>query len=156
MNLPTAGSSLKPTIIGCGNRERGDDAAGIMAAERIRAFGIDAATCTGESSELLEAWSGAADVIVIDCVVSGASAGTVHVWDGAHPIALGRSHGSTHGLGVGEAIQLSRALGCLPARLRIYGIEGHQFEIRGAVSPEVEKAINEVVNSIVRELKAKQ
>jgi hydrogenase maturation protease len=141
-------------IIGCGNRERADDGAGVMVAERLRALAVDADVRAGEASELIEAWSGAAEVIVIDCVVSGAAPGTVQVWDGRHPIAFDRSTGSTHGFGIGEAIELSRALGCLPARLRVYGIEGKRFEIGSEVSPEVERAVEEVVHRIVRELKA--
>jgi len=137
-----------PLILGCGNRQRGDDAAGILAAERLGALGIAAEVCAGEASELMDAWSGADDVIVIDAVVSGAPAGTVHLWDGQHPPAFATSAGSTHGLGVVQAIELARALGCLPTRLRVYGIEGRRFEIGSEVSPEVERAIEQVVRRI--------
>jgi len=141
-------------IIGCGNRQRGDDGAGILAAERLRALGVAAAECTGEASELMEAWSGVDDVIVIDAVVTGAPAGTVHVWDGRRPLGPGKPAGSTHGLGVGEAIELARALGCLPSRLRVYGIEGAKFEIGGEVSAEVRRALEEVVDRIFVEVRA--
>jgi len=140
-------------IIGCGNRQRGDDAAGIMVAERLRTLGIEAEMCAGESSQLMDAWSGAADVIVIDSVVSGAPAGTLHVWNGQHPLTLGKSASSTHSLGLGEAIELARALGCLPARLCIYGIEGKTFEIGGVPSEEVQLAVEEVSVRIAQELK---
>jgi len=139
-------------ILGCGNRQRGDDAAGILAAERLKALGLAAEVCAGEAAELMEAWSGADDVIVIDAVVTGAAAGTVHVWDGQRPPALVMSAGSTHGLGVAQAIALARALDRLPARLRVYGIEGSTFEIGSAVSPEVERAVEEVVQRIAAEL----
>jgi hydrogenase maturation protease len=139
-------------ILGCGNGQRGDDAAGLLVAERLRALGVGAKVCSGEVSELIEAWTGADDVIVIDAVVSGASAGTVHVWDGQRPPAFATSAGSTHGLGVAQAIELARALGRLPPRLRVYGIEGKNFEMGGsAVSPEVERAAEEVVQRIVSE-----
>jgi len=141
-----------PLILGCGNRQRGDDAAGILAAERLRALGFTVEVYSGEASELMDAWSGADDVIVIDAVVSGATAGTVHVWDGRHPPAFASATGSTHGLGVAQAIELARALGCLPARLRVYGIEGQRFEVGSEVSPEVERAVEEVVRRIAAEL----
>ena len=141
-------------IIGCGNPQRGDDAAGAMAAERLRALGIAAEVCAGEASELIGAWSGADDVIVIDAVVTGAPVGTVNVWDGQHPLQYGRSSGSTHGLGVAEAIELARTINCLPERLRVYGIEGNRFEIGSGVSPEVERAIDEVVRRIAGEVNA--
>lgn len=140
-------------ILGCGNRQRGDDAAGILAAERLRALGIAAEVCAGESSELMEAWSDADDVIVVDAVVVGAPVGTVHVWDGRQPPAFATAKRSTHGLGVAEAIALARALDRLPARLRVYGIEGNNFEMGNALSPEVEHAVEEVVRRIAAEFR---
>ena len=142
-------------IIGCGNLRRGDDGAGIMAVERLRALGIPAEVCAGEASELIGAWSGGDDVIVIDAVVTGAPVGTVNVWDGRQPLEYGKSSGSTHGLGVAEAIELARTINCLPARLRVYGIEGRRFEIGSGVSPEVERAVEEVVRRIVGDVNAR-
>jgi len=142
-----------PLILGCGNRQRGDDGAGILAAERLRALGIAAEVCSGESPTLIEAWSGFDDVIVIDAVVTGAPAGAVHVWDGQHPPAFATSAGSTHGFGIAHAIELARVLDCLPARLRVYGIEGKKFEIGSSVSPEVERAVEEVVQRIASQVK---
>lgn len=141
-------------IIGCGNCDRGDDAAGVQAAERLRALGIDARVCSGEASELMEAWDSASDVIVIDCVVTGGAAGTLHTWDAHSRRPLGKIGGSTHGFGVGEAVELARALDRLPARLRIYGIEGQSFEMGSETSAEVQRAVEEVVNRIVAEVNA--
>lgn len=138
-------------IIGCGNRDRGDDAAGVLAAERLRTLGVPAVICSGESLELMAAWNDAPDVLVIDCVVTGARGGTVHVWDAGLPLAFSKPDASTHGLGVGQAIELSRVLGCLPRRLRIYGIEGRDFEIGASVTPEVVRGIDEVVTRIRNE-----
>ncbi len=96
-------------IIGCGNRERGDDGAGILVAERLRNLGIEAETRGGEAAELIEAWRGADDVIVVDAVVTGAPVG--HGARVGRPAAAGfrRTSASTHGLGVAEAIELAQA-----------------------------------------------
>jgi len=139
-------------IIGCGNRDRADDAAGILVAERLRARGIAAEVCSGESSELLEAWIGADEVILIDAVQTGAPAGTVHAWEAKHLPSFSKSSGSTHGFGVAEAIELARALDRLPAKLTIYGIEAVSFEPGRGVSPEVDRGIDEVVRRIVLEV----
>lgn len=141
-------------IIGCGNRDRGDDAAGVMVAESLRQLGIEVQIRRGEAAELIESWRGVDDVIVVDAAMTGAPAGSVTFWDGQHPAASPSSTPSTHGLGLAEAIELSRALGCLPIRLRVYGIEGRHFEIGGEVSPEVKQAVERVVRSIDIEVTA--
>jgi hydrogenase maturation protease len=137
-------------VIGCGNPERGDDGAGILVAERLRQLGVEAQVQSGEALSLIEAWNGADDVIVIDAVMTGAPAGTVHVWDDPQTPRPGASPASSHGLGVGEAIELARAIGRLPRRLRIYGIEGRQFEQGTQVSAEVGHAVDEVAQRISR------
>ena len=101
----------------------------------------------------MELWSGLDDVIVIDAVQTEKKAGTVHLFDLSYPLPLGKLSGSTHGFGVAEAIELSRALDAIPRRLRVYGIAGKNFNLGSALSPEVEHGIHEVVRRIVAELK---
>ena len=139
-------------ILGCGNRDRGDDAAGILAAERLYTLGIAAAVCSADPTALMDAWSGADDVIVIDAVVTGAPVGTIHVWDAARPPSFAMSAGSTHGLGLAQAVELARVMNSLPARLRVYGIEGKRFDMGASASPEVEGAVEGVVQQIANEL----
>ena len=136
-------------IIGCGNLQRGDDAAGIIVAEKLRILGVNAATCTGGSADLIEAWTGAKDVIVVDAVVTGAPVGTIRVWHSrGTPISI-KAPSSTHGLGVAEAIQLACILDRLPPRLQIYGIEGQRFAAGDEISPEVNSATDEVVRRVL-------
>jgi len=139
-------------IIGCGNRERGDDGAGILVAERLRECGLKADTSTGEAASLIEDWNGADDVIVIDTVITGAPVGTVKVWDGQAPLDSATATASTHGLGVAEAIALARVLGHLPARLRVYGVEGRRLQPGAVMSPEVQRGVEEVVRRIISDL----
>jgi hydrogenase maturation protease len=139
-------------IIGCGNRERSDDGAGILVAERLRELGIEAETRIGEALDLMEAWNGADDVIVVDAVLTGAPVGTVQAWDGRQPLASVRTNTSSHGLGIAEAIELARALDRLPAALRIYGVEGRRFEPGPEISAEVQGAVEEVVRRITADL----
>jgi hydrogenase maturation protease len=135
-------------ILCCGNRHRGDDAAGLLVADRLREVGIAAEILNGEVTEIMEAWSGSDSVVMVDAVVTGALPGTVHVWDGRSLKVRSISPSSSHGLGVGEAIELGRALGRLPGKLQVYGIEGTQFAAAADVSPEVERAVGEVARRI--------
>jgi hydrogenase maturation protease len=139
-------------IIGCGNRERSDDGAGILVAERLRELGIEVETSSGEALDLMEAWNGADDVILVDAVSTGAPVGTVKAWDGRPPLASVWTNASTHGLGVAEAIELAHVLDRLPTRLRVYGIEGRRFEPRTEISHEVQCAVEEVVRRIMVDL----
>jgi len=124
-------------IIGCGNRQRSDDAAGVLVVEKLRELGIKADTCAGQAADLIEAWAGADDVIVVDVVVTGAPVGTVRAWDARQVLISRKAPASTHGLGVAEAIELARVLGRLPARLKVYGIEGQRFEHGAEISSEL-------------------
>ena len=141
-------------IIGCGNRQRSDDGAGIVVAEKLRELGIKADTCAGQPADVIEAWTGADDVIVVDVVVSGAPVGTVRAWDARQVLISLKAPASTHGLGLAEAIELARVLGRLPARLQVYVIEGQRFEHGAKISPELHSGIEEVVHRIVDAISA--
>jgi hydrogenase maturation protease len=135
-------------ILGCGNRDRGDDAAGVLVAERLRDLGLNARICSGQALDLIEAWIGADDVIIADATMTGGPTGKVRLWD-AEQLPLPETLSlSTHGFGVVEGIQLARSLGCLPKRLRVFGIEGSRIELGSTLSPEVMCAVKEVVEHI--------
>jgi hydrogenase maturation protease len=135
-------------IIGCGNRDRGDDGAGVMVAERLRELGVKAEICTGEALALIEAWNAADDVVVVDAVVTGGPAGKVWLWDNGQVATQPKLSVSTHGFGVAEAIKLARTLDLLPKRLRVFGIEGRRFDFGNEISPEVMCAVDEVAELI--------
>lgn len=127
-------------IIGCGNPDRGDDAAGLLVARRLRELGFDAREESGEGLALIESWEGSEDVILIDAVMTGRPPGAVTVWDGGDAPLPAPQRGSSHAFGVAEGVHLARALGRMPRRLRIYGIEGRRFEIGSTPSQEVIEA----------------
>ncbi len=143
-------------MIGVGDPERGDDGAGIRAARLVRArlgARVRVAECAGGAAELLEAWDGAARVIVVDATLSGAEPGTVCRLDAARgPLPAGLVAGSTHGLGVAEAVELARVLGRLPRALVVYGVEGRSFGPGAARSPGVEAGIRAAARAIVEEV----
>jgi len=129
-------------IIGCGNPDRGDDAAGLLVARRLREMGVDALDQSGEGLELMESWRGRDAVIVVDAVVTGAPPGTVTVWDAVEQPQIDEVFRcSTHHFGIGEAVMLASVLNRMPRRLLIYGIEGRQFDVGIAPSAEVMSAV---------------
>ena len=107
-------------------------------------------SCRGETTELLDLWQGVADVVVVDAMRSGAVVGHVRrsaAGDG--PLPVDAFAGSTHAFGLAEAVELGRALGVLPERLVIIGIEGRAFAMGAAMSAEVSAAAAEVVAGIL-------
>jgi hydrogenase maturation protease len=140
-------------ILGYGNPERGDDAAGHVAVRRLRALGIQAEEFRGDGLDLLETWSASEDVIVIDAMVSGGEPGSIRAWeDPARSMEGGYSLCSTHGIGIAEAVRLGSVMGRLPRRLRIYGIEGAEFEVGKGPSPVVVAAAEELARRIAAEV----
>ena len=143
-------------VIGLGNEYRGDDAVGLVVARRLREAAPESVRVleeSGEGAALIESWQGADFVILIDAVYLGAKPGTIHRFD-AHvqPIASKFFRFSTHDFGVAQAVELARALGRLPPRLIVYGVEGKSFEAGVGLSPEVEAAAQEVVERVLAEL----
>ncbi len=148
-----------PRVIGVGNRWRGDDAAGLAAARRLRAMpGVEAeiAELEGDLTSLIDAWNGSEHVVVIDAVCSGAEPGTIHRLD-AHATGLSRDldRHSTHALGLATAIEIGRALDRLPPRLIVFGIEGQCFDAGAGLSPRVEDAIARTVVAVMDELRTR-
>ena len=138
-------------ILGCGNPDRSDDAAGVLVARRLQERGIVAQEFPGDPLALIEAWNGSREVILIDTVVSGAAAGAITVWDAEKtPLPPEQFCCSTHAFGVAEAVEIARALGRLPSKLLIYGIEGIRFELGGSRSPEVAGAVERLAQEIAR------
>jgi len=142
-------------IIGYGNTDRGDDAAGILVARRLRDLGVDAIEHLGDGCALLDLWAAADgfadEVVVIDAMVSGKPLGSVRVWDARELRAAEPAlRTSTHRFGLGQAVELARVLGQLPARLTIYGIEGLRFEPGAEPSLEVLRAVERVALELFR------
>ena len=140
-------------MIGIGNAWQGDDGAGLVAARRIReraGAGVDVRELEGEPVTLVDAWEGADEVYVLDAVRSGSPPGMVHRIDASSgPIPATLSAASTHTLGVGEAIELGRALGRLPARLVLYGIEAESIAAGEELTPAVAQAVDEAVERLL-------
>ena len=141
-------------IVGVGNPGRGDDAAGRIAAARLRARapkGLRIAESDGEATSLIALMQEAEEVVLIDAIVSNGEPGTIaRIEAGTSPLPSGRFGLSSHGFGLAEAIELARALGQLPPRCVIYGVEGRSFGHGDPLSGEVDAAVDDVVAQILK------
>jgi hydrogenase maturation protease len=143
-------------VLGIGNVARRDDGVGVWVARRLAAHLKDKADVRvlgDDGFALLDALAGIDEAILIDAVQSGAAAGTLHRFDAAAaPLPPDQLRCSTHLLGIAEAIELARALGQLPARLVVYGIEGADFGIGEGLSGPVAAAAAALVETLVEAL----
>jgi hydrogenase maturation protease len=138
-------------VIGLGHPDRADDGVGPVLAGELEAYALARVRVESgslDAAAMLDAWSGAAGAILLDCVRSGRPVGTVHCLDPFDGSVDGVSFGSsTHVLGIGTAVELARALGELPSRLALVGVEGRRFSMGGAMSREVQDAIPAAVRA---------
>jgi len=144
-------------VIGVGNALRHDDAAGLEIVRRLRARAQAAKIAVyeqeGETLALLDMWEGVDAVVLVDAVRCGGAPGSICRLDATSaPIpARLRGSSSTHAVGVGDAIELARALHRLPKRVVLVGVEGRRFDAGTGLSEEVEAAIAPLADAVLRE-----
>jgi hydrogenase maturation protease len=147
-----------PIVIGIGNPDRGDDAAGRLVAQQLSHLlqpDVTVIEIDGEVSSLLAHLETASAAWLIDACKSGAPAGTIHRFDAGTTVLPKDLHDvSSHALGLAEAIELARALGRLPSHCIVYAIEATSFEHGEPVSPAVAKAVDDVVELVANDIRA--
>jgi hydrogenase maturation protease len=143
-------------VIGIGNPDRGDDGAGRAVTQHLRGVlpaDVEIVAHDGETAGLVALLDGIAAAFLVDACASGAPAGTVRRYDVTQGPLPAASFGlSSHGLGLAEAIELARALGCLPPCCVVYAIEGESFAIGTPLSLPVATAVGDVVAHVSGEI----
>jgi hydrogenase maturation protease len=145
-------------VCGVGRRERGDDAAGPIVADRVAARTpphVEVRIVEDDVLGLVDAWAGRERVVLVDAMVSGSPPGTVRRFDAkAAALPTGLRAVSSHAVDVGAAVELARALERLPGSLVVFGIEGASFAAGSPLSAEVEHALDGIVERVLQELSA--
>lgn len=141
-------------MIGVGNRWAHDDGAGPAVAATAAASlpdGVVTMELDGEPARLVDAWGGAALAVVVDAVRSGRVPGTIHRLEpGADSLPAWAGARGSHALGLGEAFRLGEALGRLPERLVVLGVEGGNFGPGEGLSESVAEAVAALAAELVR------
>jgi hydrogenase maturation protease len=142
-------------VIGVGNAFRGDDAAGREVAKRVRERvpdELEVVVCELEPTRLIDAWEGADAALLVDAVSSGTEPGTVHRFDATSEALPSREfRSSTHALGIGETIELARAIGKLPPRVVVFGVEGEVFGSGTELSSPAQEGVARAVELVLEE-----
>jgi hydrogenase maturation protease len=148
--------SAKVVVLGCGDPDCGDDAAGVLVACELLRSGPHAFEVCNIGSDplrLLDFLRDFDEVIVVDATRSGAAPGTVRHFSAAElPRRDGGLVTQIHGIRLNNVVWAAGRLGTLPRHFTIIGIEGANFARGSPVTPSVAGAVHEVVDEIVNEL----
>lgn len=125
---------------------RRSDAMNAVAPDRIEILFLDR-----PGAMLPMHWQEADIVILLDAVRSGAAPGTRHCLE-ARDLPGARALCSSHGFGIASAIGLARALGNMPARLLLRGVEADPKWSDFGLSPAVAAALPCFVADIAEEV----
>lgn len=157
-------------ILGFGNPLAGDDAAGPLAAERLRArldgrIEVIAAEMAGHA--LLDWMAGADAVLLIDATWSDRPPGSLtrcrfrdgRIEEGDEALPLFReglrgARASSHGWSLQDGLALARSIGALPKDLIVYGVEVEDLTLGRPPGAAVLKAVDELVERVCRDVEA--
>ncbi|MFI6010172.1 hydrogenase maturation protease [Streptomyces sp. NPDC051243] len=148
-------------VIGVGNEFRRDDGVGWAVLARLCERGedrpllpdVDLAICDGEPGRLIGLWEGAHLAVVVDAAhAHPGTPGRVHRLELDAGLLAQPATTSSHGLGLGEAVELARVLGLLPERLIVYAVEGAESELGTGLSPAVADAVEPLVRAVEDEI----
>ena len=143
-------------VIGVGNPDRGDDAAGLHVARAVAARGLPGVVVIeagGDALGLLDQWQDASMVVLIDAAAPDRAPGRVRRLDAtARALPRGLGLGSSHVFGVAEAVELARGLGRLPPRLIVFAIEAGECGIGAPLSAAVAAEVAPVAARVEAEL----
>jgi hydrogenase maturation protease len=147
--------SRSSVVIGIGNRFRRDDGAALCVLEVLRdrvpasALLVDS---DGEPTRIIDSWTGVELAVVVETVRRWDPPGTVavvewNVWT-VPSAATQHEHGS-HSLGILEAIALGDAVGRMPSRLHVIGIEPEDLGWGEGLSPPIARSIEQAARLVL-------
>lgn len=155
---------MRILVAGIGNPWASDDGVGAEVIHHLRNrlpiapevgdATLEALALDEPSFSLLDVVDGCDHLIIVDAVASGAAPGTVHRLEWQPGVALDRGveRVSSHGLGIREVLELGAALGRLPGRVDLWGIEAGSTAPGSRLSPAVAAAVPVIVERFMAEL----
>lgn len=149
------GDSGGIVVIGIGNGYRRDDGVGLAAAEAldVRAIpNVVVKTDIADPMGLLEAWTDAARVVIIDAAIADPSTpGRIRRCD-LTDMAAQTEGLHSHSIDIGRTHALGRSLGRVPGELVVFTVEVADTDDGLGLSPRVAGAVPKVVEMVVAEI----
>jgi hydrogenase maturation protease len=142
-------------IVTCGNPDAADDGFGHGVAEVLRTDslpGITVVELGTRPADLLDYMEGYAALIIVDavCCQGEKPGGLIEMdWlDAARPVLKSEAALSTHGISLGQQIDLGQSLEMLPPVVRLVGVNLVRSEIGGLMTETVRRCIPDAVRVI--------
>lgn len=153
-----AGGPCKVLVVAVGNPDRADDGVASQVAARLAGRLPDGASIALRGADiagLIDAFAGLDALICVDAVAPIDAVGRIHRIDASvEDLPRWGALPSSHSCGLPETIALARALGALPKRVVVYGVEGACFDVGAPMTPEVAAAVAATADQVVQELAA--
>ncbi len=144
------------TVIGVGNRLRGDDAVGpllIDALSMLPDSELELVDAGSDALGILEYFEDRRQVIIVDaCSMGREPGGLVSFTPSQAELVLDQDPMSLHGLGLAEALRMGESLHMLPKDLKIIGIEPDSIQFNATLSQPVQRALTIAVKIVRDEL----
>jgi hydrogenase maturation protease len=151
-------------VVGIGGPDRGDDAWGPRVAEAVaqtmnREIGEQddrvRVVVHEDPTDLVQDWGDVDLAVVLDAVLADAEPGALVVTEmGADAVGLPSSSfaaaavGGTHAFGLASAVELSRALGRLPRRVVLVGVQAATLDHGVPMTPAVSAAMAPALETV--------
>jgi len=158
--LPDPSNEVKRILIlGLGNPLLGDEGIGMRVVEELKGLELPDGVVVVEGGTtglgLIGLMEGYERVIIVDAADMGHPPGRVVRFTPLEvQLKTAEAPLSLHQIGLEEVLALAEALEVAPAELVIIGIQPSQVEVGAGLSPEVERAIPQIIRIILDELDA--
>lgn len=144
----------KTVVLCLGNPYLRDDGVGVAVAKELQRRNLGEGTLVRAHQTfdlwLLSEFSGASRLFIVDAVRSGSSPGTVTEFEVAPRPGPLSSLPGLHSLELHDLIDFASRMGLLSCQVTIIGVEPKNCEVGEGLSPEVERAIPEVVALVAK------
>ena len=160
MDLPDPSNEVKRILIlGLGNPLLGDEGIGMRVVEELKGLELPDGVVVVEGGTtglgLIGLMEGYERVIIVDAADMGHPPGRVVRFTPLEvQLKTAEAPLSLHQIGLEEVLALAEALEVAPAELVIIGIQPNQVQVGAGLSPEVERAIPQIIRIILDELDA--
>jgi hydrogenase maturation protease len=158
--MPTHPPTPPVVVIGVGNPYRRDDGVGpaVIALLRERHLcGVDLVETDGEAAALIAMWDRRRLAILVDAVCADPPhPGRVHRLTVPRPSIERARAANSHGMDLGDTVELARELGRLPERMTVYAVEAADTDLGPDLTPAVAAAAHHIADEIAADIAANE